>query len=49
VIKDKVYSFDDVKKMQLKAISNKPFIFDYVYTIKYIGNTNQVLTSKAKL
>jgi hypothetical protein len=49
VIKDKVYSFDDVKNMQLKSISNKPFVFDYVYTIKNSGNPNQVLTSKAKL
>jgi hypothetical protein len=49
VIKDKVYSFDDVKKMQLKAISNKPFVFDYVYTLKNSDNPNQVITSKAKL
>ena len=49
VIKDKVYSFDDMKKIQLKAISNKPFVFDYVYTIKNNGNPNQALISKAKL
>ncbi len=49
MIKDKVYSFDDVKKIQLKAISNKPFVFDYVYTIKNSDNPNQVITSKAKL
>ena len=49
VIKDKVYSSDDVKKMQLKVISNKSFVFDYVYTLKNSDNPNQVITSKAKL
>jgi len=49
VIKDKVYTFDDVKKMQLKAISNKPFVFDYVYTTKDSGNLNKSITTKAKL
>jgi hypothetical protein len=49
VIKDRVYSFDDVKKMQLKAISNKPFVFDYIYTLKNSDNPNQFITNKAKL
>lgn len=49
VIKDKVYTLDDVKKMQLKKMSDKPISFDYVYAIKNNSNMNQASTSKAKL
>lgn len=49
VIKDKVYTVDDIKKMQLKKISNKPVVFDYVFATKINSTINQVNLAKAKL
>jgi uncharacterized protein (UPF0147 family) len=49
VIKDKVYTADDVEKMRLKEISKKSVVFDYVYAIKINSTINQVNVGKAKL